>query len=468
MTFSHSETENQDDLKSDLIYDCPSFSDLGLNLDLCHHLKSIDFTKPTPIQQKAISPFLMGQDVIACAQTGSGKTGSFLLPLIQILSESPVKARMPKAIILEPTRELAQQVFEQFSRFCHDKIPLKAALLVGGESMLAQEKILLSNPDVLIVTPGRLLDFCDREKIILFGVRYVIIDEADRLLDMGFLPDVKRILEKAPPSRQTLLFSATFAPEIQELTNLFMLAPKILSIETQGKTVDTIEQFAVKVSDEKSKKKAVYALLQDIQKKSDDHQRVIIFCNKKISVQDLATYLSKKDILVEPLHGDLLQTVRNQTIDRFKNVDFQVLVASDIVARGLDIEDLPYVINYDLPIQTEDYVHRIGRTGRAGKTGHAFSFVTPKEHKKWKQIQSLIQKEVIDYALTIFEDIDTSDEALKIKKDKSSKYQKPHKVKDSLAFEKKENVAFYGFGEDAPEFFLKDTYKKSLNFNLKI
>lgn len=373
-----------------------SFEHLGLNERLCQHLVTLGFNAPTPIQEEAIPLVLHGQDVIASAQTGSGKTASFLLPLLHILNDIPLKARMPRAIIMEPTRELALQVFDQFTRFSDGS--LKAALLVGGESMTQQERVLKTNPDVLIATPGRLLDLCEREKLMLFGIRYVVIDEADRMLDMGFLPDVKRIMEKIPLSRQTMLFSATFDDEIRKMTHQFMLAPKIVNISRAGSTVASIEQFFA-MADDKQKRNITRHIIAKHGMQGDTKIPTIIFCNRKTQVTTLVSSLRRHKFAADSLHGDLQQSTRNQTVECFRNGEIHILVASDIAARGLDVEDLGLVINFDVPVNAEDYVHRIGRTGRAGKSGFAFTLVEKRDQKQWKAIETLTQQDIREFVV---------------------------------------------------------------------
>ena len=403
------------------------FEELGLSNTLCQRLSALGFDTPTPIQEKAIPLVLQGQDIVASAQTGSGKTASFLLPLLHILGDVPLKARMPRAIIMEPTRELAQQVYEQFDRFS-DGV-LKAALLVGGESMTQQERVLKTNPDVLIVTPGRLLDLCEREKLMLFGIRYVVIDEADRMLDMGFLPDVTRIMEKIPMSRQTMLFSATFSDEIQSLTRQFMLAPKMIAISRAGSTVASIDQYALYV-DDKQKRTATRYLLKTYGVQNDAKIPSIIFCNRKTDITTLVSSLKRHGFAADSLHGDLQQSTRNQTLERFRSSEVHVLVASDVAARGLDVVDLGLVINFNVPINAEDYVHRIGRTGRAGKTGIAVTLIEKRDQKLWKAVEALTQQSIVE--MTLPEDVLST--SLKVKAVEPSKT--PHKKKTSESIEK--------------------------------
>ncbi len=403
------------------------FEELGLSNTLCQRLSVLGFDTPTPIQEKAIPLVLQGQDIVASAQTGSGKTASFLLPLLHILGDIPLKARMPRAIIMEPTRELAQQVYEQFDRFS-DGV-LKAALLVGGESMTQQERVLKTNPDVLIVTPGRLLDLCEREKLMLFGIRYVVIDEADRMLDMGFLPDVTRIMEKIPMSRQTMLFSATFSDEIQSLTRQFMLAPKIIAISRAGSTVASIDQYALYV-DDKQKRTATRYLLKTYGVQDNAKIPSIIFCNRKTDVTTLVSSLKRHGFAADSLHGDLQQSTRNQTLERFRSSEVHVLVASDVAARGLDVVDLGLVINFNVPINAEDYVHRIGRTGRAGKTGIAVTLIEKRDQKLWKAVEALTQQSIVE--MTLPEDILST--SLKVKAVEPLKTS--HKKKTAQSIEK--------------------------------
>ncbi len=443
----------------------PSFFDLGLSQTLCMHLASLGYNAPTQIQAKAIPPILWGQDLIACAQTGSGKTASFLLPLIHVLQESPVKARMPRALILEPTRELAQQVYDALVKLSNNTI--KASLLVGGESSLAQQKLLTSNPDVLIATPGRILDFIDREKILLFGMRFVVVDEADRMLDMGFLPDVQRIFDKLPLSRQTLLFSATFDDTIAHLTSKLMLAPKHITASELGMTADKIEQFCIKLKDVQ-KRKAIHTLAHLLNQSHNSQSAGIIFCNRKRSVDEVAHLFKADTINVKALHGDLGQSLRNITLEELRDGKIQILIASDVAARGLDIKHVDWVINFDIPTSSEDYVHRIGRTGRAGREGRAYSLVTEKDKKTFAAVEKLIQmslpvSHILDEHLT--EDKDA--EPRRAVKEKDVEVQKPYQRPkgEKRTYERRryddgvDDVPCMGFGTDIPTFFKAQEYK---------
>ncbi|MGB1547987.1 MAG: DEAD/DEAH box helicase, partial [Alphaproteobacteria bacterium] len=349
-----------------------SFADLGLSDELLLAIKDSGYVEPTPIQQKAIPYVLMGRDMLGCAQTGTGKTASFVLPMIDILAQSRAKARMPRAIILEPTRELAAQVSDSFERYGkHHKLSM--ALLIGGISLAPQEKQIERGVDVLIATPGRFLDCYERGLLLLHDVKIFVIDEADRMLDMGFIPDVERIVRLLPKSRQTLLFSATILPEIRRLANSFLNDPKEISVSPPTTTAQTIEQFLIGV-EERGKDAVLIQLIEQ-----ENPQSAIIFCNRKKQVDDLAYLLKKKGINAAPLHGDLAQSKRMETLDLLRDGNLTFLVASDVAARGLDIPKVSHIFNYDVPTNPEDYIHRIGRTGRAGRAGKALMLVTPEE-----------------------------------------------------------------------------------------
>ena len=349
-----------------------SFESLGLSAPVLQAVTEKGYTTPTPIQEKAIPIVLMGRDVLGCAQTGTGKTASFVLPMIDILAEGQAKARMPRSLILEPTRELAAQVAENFETYGkHNK--LNMALLIGGTSFPDQERALERGADVLIATPGRLLDHFERGGILLNDVKILVIDEADRMLDMGFIPDVERIVATLPKIRQTLFFSATMPPEIKRLADRFLSNPKEVTVSPPASASTTIVQGLAIVADE-DKGEALRRLI-----KEQDVKNAIVFCNRKRDVATLHTTLKKHGINAGALHGDMSQPARTETLERFKAGDIQILVASDVAARGLDVQDMSHVFNYDVPFSPEDYVHRIGRTGRAGKTGHSFTLATPNE-----------------------------------------------------------------------------------------
>ena len=360
-----------------------SFESLGLSAPVLQAVTEKGYTTPTLIQEKAIPIVLMGRDVLGCAQTGTGKTASFVLPMIDILSEGRAKSRMPRSLILEPTRELAAQVAENFEIYGKYH-KLNMALLIGGVSFPDQERALEKGVDVLIATPGRLLDHFERGGILLNDVKILVIDEADRMLDMGFIPDVERIVATLPKIRQTLFFSATMPPEIKRLADRFLSNPKEVTVSPPASANTNVVQGLVVVSEDQ-KRDALLALI-----KSQEVKNAIVFCNRKRDVATLHTVLKKHGLNAGALHGDMSQPARTETLEKFKAGEIQILVASDVAARGLDVQDMSHVFNYDVPFSPEDYVHRIGRTGRAGKTGHSFTLATPAEGDLIEAIQKLI------------------------------------------------------------------------------
>ena len=360
-----------------------SFESLGLSAPVLQAVSEKGYTTPTPIQEKAIPIVLMGRDILGCAQTGTGKTASFVLPMIDILAEGRAKMRMPRSLILEPTRELAAQVAENFEIYGkYNK--LNMALLIGGVSFDDQERALEKGVDVLIATPGRLLDHFERGKVLLNDVKVLVIDEADRMLDMGFIPDVERIVGLLPPLRQTLFFSATMPPEIKRLADRFLSNPKEVTVAPPASASQTIVQ-GIAVVPEEEKREALRRLIKD-----QDIKNAIVFCNRKKDVAILQGSLKKHGFNAGALHGDMSQPARMETLEKFKQGEIQILVASDVAARGLDIVDMSHVFNFDVPFSPEDYVHRIGRTGRAGKTGHSFTLATPDEGGLVEAIEKLI------------------------------------------------------------------------------
>ncbi|MGV8948717.1 MAG: DEAD/DEAH box helicase [Candidatus Paracaedibacter sp.] len=364
------------------------FSDLGLSAELEQTVNKLGYELPTPIQEQAIPQILRGRDLFGCAQTGTGKTASFILPMIDVLHGSRSKVRMPRSIVLEPTRELAAQVLESFETYGKDH-KLKAALLVGGESMADQEKQLKRGVDVLIATPGRLLDLFERGQILLADVRILVIDEADRMLDMGFIPDVDRIVATLPKMRQTLLFSATMPAEIKKLAQSYLINPKEIIIAPSTRTAATVTQHVVFVQDNKKRD-----ALREILSKQEKPGPIIIFCNRKRDISVLTSSLKKYGYQAGSLHGDMAQSQRNQTLEEFKGGKITVLVASDVAARGLDVDGLSLVVNFDVPMNAEDYVHRIGRTGRAGNAGVAITLVSGADEKYLAGVQAFIQQEI--------------------------------------------------------------------------
>ena len=375
------------------------FSKLGLSPTTLQAIADTGYTNATPIQEQAIPVALTGRDVLGIAQTGTGKTAAFTLPLIERLSTGRARARMPRAVVLCPTRELADQVAENFAKYAKGT-RLSWVLLIGGVSMGDQVAMLNKGVDVLIATPGRLLDLFERGKILLTGVETMVVDEADRMLDMGFIPDIERIFKLTPPRRQTLFFSATMPPEITRLTQQFLKDPTRIEVSRPAQTADTITQYITRlpVSDPKAKRTALRMLIE-----RSDIKNGIVFCNRKSDVDIVAKSLTVHGFDAAPIHGDLDQALRMQTLAKFRSGELKLLVASDVAARGLDIPDVGHVFNYDVPHHADDYVHRIGRTGRAGRTGEAFMIATPSDDKSLDKVLKLIKKDPVELAL---EDVD--------------------------------------------------------------
>ncbi|WP_437344151.1 DEAD/DEAH box helicase [Mesorhizobium marinum] len=368
-----------------------TFADLGLSPKVLSAVTDAGYTKPTPIQAGAIPHALMGKDVLGIAQTGTGKTAAFVLPMITRLEKGRARARMPRTLILEPTRELAAQVEENFVKYGKNH-KLNIALLIGGVSFDEQDKKLERGADVLIATPGRLLDHRERGKLLLNGVEILVIDEADRMLDMGFIPDIERICEMIPFTRQTLFFSATMPPEITKLTEKFLHAPVRVEVARAATTASTVTQRLVKSAPKPWDKREVLRNL--IRAEADELKNAIIFCNRKVEVSDLYKSLLKYEFDAGALHGDMDQRARMAMLDSFRSGKLKLLVASDVAARGLDIPDVSHVFNFDVPIHAEDYVHRIGRTGRAGRSGKSFTIVTRSDTKYLDAIEKLIGQNI--------------------------------------------------------------------------
>ena len=369
-----------------------TFEQLGLDAEILKALSEAGYETPTPIQSAAIPEALAGRDVLGIAQTGTGKTASFTLPMIQRLAKGRARARMPRTLVLAPTRELAAQVAENFEKYGkHYKLTM--ALLIGGVSFADQDAKLTRGVDVLIATPGRLLDHFERGKLLLTGIEVMVVDEADRMLDMGFIPDIERIFKLTPPSRQTLFFSATMPPEIQRITNAFLKSPARVEVARPATTAETITQRIVRAPTGKDfvKRAALRELLG-----RDEVKNGIIFCNRKSTVDIVAKSLQKYDFNARPIHGDLAQAFRMETLEKFRSGEVKFLVASDVAARGLDIPDVSHVFNYDVPVHADDYVHRIGRTGRAGRDGATFMLVAPEDEKAYSAILKTIGKTDID------------------------------------------------------------------------
>lgn len=450
------------------------FSDLGLSAELEQTVNQLGYVNPTPIQEEAIPQILRGRDIFGCAQTGTGKTASFILPMIDVLHGSRAKVRMPRSIVLEPTRELAAQVLESFETYGKDH-KLKAALLVGGESMGDQEKQLKRGVDVLIATPGRLLDLFERGQILLADVKILVIDEADRMLDMGFIPDVDRIVATLPKMRQTLLFSATMPDEIKKLAHTYLINPKEIIIAPKTRTAATVTQHVIWVENNKKRE-----ALRQVLKMHSEPGPIIVFCNRKRDISILTSSLKRHGFQAGCLHGDMAQSQRNKTLDDFKSGKITVLVASDVAARGLDVDGLGLVVNFDVPMNAEDYVHRIGRTGRAGNAGIAITLVNHHDEKYLKGVQNFIHQQIPVMVLEALSSVDNdsheqpgshpSDSSMTHKGEHAPMPKTPEKharqKEPKNNFEKRDTESMeerrIGFGSDIPAFMLRAVDLKSL------
>ena len=379
------------------------FQKLGLCEEILKSIKEKGYKNPTQIQESAIPQILMGRDLLGCAQTGTGKTGSFIMPLVEILSSGKSKSRMPRSLILAPTRELAMQVSEEFN-LINKHLKLQMALLIGGVSFIEQDNKLSKGVDVLVATPGRLLDHMERGKVILKDVKILVIDEADRMLDMGFIPDIIKINKLLPKIRQTLFFSATLSKEIRNIGENFLINPKEITVSPHSSTSSNIESFLIKTI-KKNK-------LNDLRKilNLEKIKNAVIFCNRKIDINKVNTFLKQNQFKTVCLHGDMSQSSRIQSLEEFKGGLVEILIASDVAARGIDVAGLSHVFNYDVPNNPEDYVHRIGRTGRAGLKGKAFTICEEDDEKNILMIEKLIKKKIEPYS---FDQIDSEDENIK-------------------------------------------------------
>lgn len=443
-----------------------NFSELNLSENTLKAVQEVGYTTPTPIQEKAIPEILCRNDVIGIAQTGTGKTAAFTLPMIDILSNGHAKALMPRTLILSPTRELAMQIAESFTKYGKYQ-KLTMALLIGGESIVDQQKALSKGVDVLIATPGRMVDLCERGRVLLRDVQIFVLDEADRMLDMGFIPDVEKIMMRLPVRKQILLFSATMPPEIETLTNKFMKFPRTIKVDLPTSTAVTVEQFVVKSKKDPWVKREV--LRQIIG--AEDVKNAMVFCNRKTDVDILFKSFTKHGFSVAELHGDMSQSVRFDTLSGFKNGTYQFLICSDVAARGLDLPEVSHVFNFDIPLNSEDYIHRIGRTGRAGKSGRAFTILTSADYKSWEMVLKLIDQEIPEFTVTLPERYlkphkpFKSDEKHHFQKsqkrkfhfhksneeENSKKEQEKPKTK-KLKHEKRQNLPKNAFGVNVPEF----------------
>lgn len=454
-----------------------TFAELGLSTKVLNAVKAAGYEKPTPIQADAIPYILQHKDVLGIAQTGTGKTASFVLPMLTLLEKGRARARIPRTLILEPTRELAAQVAENFAKYGINH-RLNVTLLIGGVSFEEQERKLERGADVLIATPGRLLDHFERGKLLLTGVEILVIDEADRMLDMGFIPDIERICKLIPFTRQTLFFSATMPPEITRLTEQFLHAPKRIEVAQVSSTARTITQWLVKSNIKSWDKRAVLRKL--IEEEGEELKNAIIFCNRKRDVSELFRSLTRHNFNAGALHGDMDQHARMAMLANFRDGRLKLLVASDVAARGLDIPDVSHVFNFDVPIHAEDYVHRIGRTGRAGRQGKAFTIVTKNDLKYVQAIEKMSGENIkwLDGDAT-WSQAETADETPETKKAKLRKPVKKDNIEKSKPLTTKqqrstgkqpvmkkpavkhqkhqETETQVGFGDDIPAFMLIPT-----------
>jgi len=438
------------------------FDILGLSEDLLSVVEKSGYTEPTPIQTKAIPGILQGRDILGIAQTGTGKTASFTLPMIDILSHGRARARMPRSLILEPTRELATQVSESFEKY-GEKSKLTMALLIGGVAFADQERKLDRGVDVLIATPGRLMDHMERGKVMLNGVEILVVDEADRMLDMGFIPDVEKICSAMPQKIQSLFFSATMPKEVKRLTDRFLKDPREIEVAAPASTAQTITQKLCKVKGgEKEKRVALRHLL-----KEENVKNGIIFCNRKSTVKVVCKSLTVHGFSVGELHGDMHQSSRTETLNNFKNGEIQLLVASDVAARGLDIPDVSHVFNFEIPNNPEDYVHRIGRTGRAGREGASFTLACPSEKKALSFLLKFLGKDIPLHELPEMDvrpgkssaKRSDSPRPKKAEEDHKAATEKPRKTREPR--QKSTGKPVVGMGDHVPAFLLRDEPKKT-------
>ena len=436
-----------------------NFSDLGLSDELLRAVAATGYLEPTPIQADAIPLILMGRDILGCAQTGTGKTASFTLPMIDILSSGRARARMPRTLIIAPTRELATQVGDCFDT-SGKYSKLTKALIIGGESFEEQYKTLDKGVDVLIATPGRILDVLARGKVLLIDVKILVIDEADRMLDMGFIPDVEKIVSYLGKIRQTLMFSATMPEEIRALADNFLLNPKEISINPPSTAGKNIAHSLIKIhhKDKKDsetlnwkKRKKLRQILS-----KEDISNVLIFCNRKRVVEIVNKSLLKHGFNSSCLHGDMPQNQRTETMQTFKSENINILVCSDVAARGLDIDDISHVINFDVPLHPEDYVHRIGRTGRAGKSGKAFTLYWGEDDQLLSKISSTIGKQI---PLSELYNRDEADKDSDVGLEPRKKTNQPQKKKTTKSNKNQNRIVKEetptGLGDHIPAFLIK-------------
>lgn len=436
-----------------------SFDYLGLSDGVLSAIKDSGYTDPTPIQAKTIPATLQGRDILGIAQTGTGKTASFTLPMIDILSHGRARARMPRSLILEPTRELAAQVAESFEKYGKNS-KLTMALLIGGVAFADQERLLDRGVDVLVATPGRLLDHMGRGKVMLNGVEILVVDEADRMLDMGFIPDVEKICKAMPRKLQSLFFSATMPKEVKRLTDKFLNDPKEIEVSSPSSTAENVEQFLARVQNgDKPKREALRHLIRQ-----SDIKNGIIFCNRKVEVKLVAKSLKVHGFDVAELHGDMHQSSRMEVLANFRGGKIQLLVASDVAARGLDIPDVSHVFNFDIPHNPEDYVHRIGRTGRAGRPGLAYTLCTPRDKKYLDGLTAFLGKKLDEYKIPGSADVSqktspdskvTSSEKVPVEKPSPKPPAKNNKKNPPRQAAEK-STPVVGMGDHVPAFLMRD------------
>ena len=427
------------------------FSDLALSPKILKAVEAAGYETPTPIQEGAIPHALAGRDVLGIAQTGTGKTASFTLPMIHMLARGRARARMPRSLVLCPTRELAAQVAENFDTYAQN-VKLTKALLIGGVSFKEQDQLIDRGVDVLIATPGRLLDHFERGKLLLTGIEIMVVDEADRMLDMGFIPDIERIFNLTPFTRQTLFFSATMAPEIERITNTFLSNPARIEVARQATASETIDQEVVRIKPsrrDRTAKEKRDLLRSLILREGEKCTNAIVFCNRKTDVDIVAKSLKKHGFDAAPIHGDLDQSQRTRTLDSFREGKLRFLVASDVAARGLDVPSVSHVFNYDVPSHSEDYVHRIGRTGRAGRDGKAIMICVPADEKLLDAIEKLIDKKIPSLEMPVAEE--SEPRAERPKRERRRKTEKPAEAAPETPVEEAPVVASEEISESAAE-----------------
>ena len=375
-----------------------SFAELGLNEQILAGVDALGFSTPTPVQADAIPKVLAGRDVVASAQTGTGKTAAFALPTLQRITGK--SGRGPHALVVTPTRELAAQIDDVVKVVCQ-KTGQRAVIVMGGAKFDKQIAALEKGCDLLVATPGRLLDLMEHNHVSLAGVEVLVLDEADRMLDMGFWPSVRRIMHALPERHQTLLFSATIPPSIKSTIDAMLHEPAVVEISRVGETADTVEEHLCPVT-QAQKPELLRALLDTGGASGERPERVLVFCRTKHRVDDVSAMLKNAQVKVDVMHADRPQQARARALERFREGKVQVLVATDVMSRGIDVAGVDAVVNFDVPMDPEDYVHRIGRTGRAGATGHAYTFVAPDEISPLREIEYFTKKLVPTWDLPGF------------------------------------------------------------------